>query len=95
MSYKYAPFAFDFHVDLITPEHLVELPDGTVLYNIFGKPHTKGVDEIDDDTRGGFIAFGFLCKDKHTGEDNMGMYESDVKKTQNAVFNPFAEGYVP
>jgi hypothetical protein len=45
---------------LITPDQLQELPIGTVLYNIFGEKHTKGFDRIDDDTRFGYLAYGFL-----------------------------------
>ena len=45
---------------LATPEELKVLPDGTTLYDIFGNPHTLGEDDIDGDTRGGFLAFGIL-----------------------------------
>lgn len=45
---------------LQTPEEFAQLPDGTELYSIMGKRAVKGVDEIDDDTRGGHLAFGIL-----------------------------------
>jgi len=43
---------------LITLEELKELPDGTVLVDIFGQRAVVGRDEIDTDTRGGFVAYG-------------------------------------
>ncbi len=45
---------------LITPEQLSSLKDGTKLINIFGQTFTVGIDNIDDDTRGGYCAFGLL-----------------------------------
>jgi hypothetical protein len=45
-------------IDLIQPAELTKLPDGIVLRSIFGETVTKGVDEINDDTRGGFLAYG-------------------------------------
>lgn len=48
-------------MQLVTLEDFKALPKGTVLLDIFGKPHTKGVDYIDDDTRGGYLAFGLLA----------------------------------
>lgn len=76
---KFAPWELeDIHVDLITPEHFEELEDGTALVSITGEVSVKGMDEIDLDTRGGFIAYGFLCKVKHSGENGMGMYEKEV-----------------
>ena len=44
---------------LITPEQFQQLPDGTVLTSIFGEKLIKGKDEIEQVTKGGFIAFGF------------------------------------
>jgi hypothetical protein len=43
---------------LLTPEELGKLPDGIILECIDGTKVTKGKDYIDDDTRGGYIAFG-------------------------------------
>lgn len=48
---------------LITPDELSQLDDGEYLWDIFGKPHIKGVDRIDDDTRGGYLAYGLLSTD--------------------------------
>lgn len=49
-------------LELVTPEEFEALPDGTVLYSIIGERVTKGVDDIDDDTRAGYIAFGRLVE---------------------------------
>jgi hypothetical protein len=46
-------------IQLIKPDYFSTLPNGTVLDCINGKEYTKGVDDIDDDTRGGYLAFGF------------------------------------
>ncbi len=48
-------------ISLITAEELATLADGTVLRCINGNDITVGVDKIDDDTRGGFLAYGFLA----------------------------------
>jgi hypothetical protein len=45
-------------IELITPEELNEIEKGTVLYDIFGFPATVGVDDLDTDTRGGYLAYG-------------------------------------
>ena len=47
-------------LSLVTPAELKTLPTGTVLYDIFGVHHVVGEDDIDEDTRGGFTAFGVL-----------------------------------
>lgn len=47
-------------IALITPAELAALPDGTVLVDIFGHEEVKGVDEIDNDTRFGYLAVGHL-----------------------------------
>ena len=44
-------------IRLITLEELKELPDGTVLVDIFGQHAVVGRDEIDTDTRSGFVAY--------------------------------------
>ena len=44
---------------LLTLEEFVEVPNGTVLLCINDEPKVKGKDYIDDDTRGGCIAYGF------------------------------------
>jgi len=44
---------------LITPEQFENLPDGTELISINGDKVVKGEDYIDQDTRGGYLAFGF------------------------------------
>lgn len=46
-------------LSLITPEELTTLAEGTELFDIFGRAYTVGTDKIDDDTRGGFLAYGF------------------------------------
>lgn len=45
-------------LELLTPEGLSRLPDGTILYDIFGEQVIKGHDYIDSDTRGGYLAYG-------------------------------------
>lgn len=35
------------------------LAEGTELFDIFGRAYKVGTDKIDDDTRGGFLAYGF------------------------------------
>jgi hypothetical protein len=45
-------------IELVTPEEFKNLPKGTRLWNIFGDLLIKGKDEIDGDTRGGFMAVG-------------------------------------
>lgn len=47
-------------IELITLEELAEIEQGTVLYDIFGFPATVGVDDFDTDTRGGYLAYGFV-----------------------------------
>jgi len=49
----------DADLNLITPAQLNQLPQGTVLTSINGKQVVVGVDRIDGDARGGFLAFGF------------------------------------
>lgn len=43
---------------LLTPSQLKTKPKGTVLYTISGFRVVVGEDEIDDDTRYGFLAYG-------------------------------------
>lgn len=43
---------------LLTPDALRDLPDGTEVIGIFGDVKIKGVDYLDDDTRGAFTAWG-------------------------------------
>lgn len=45
-------------IDLVTPKHLAELPDGTEVISISGEKRVKGQDKLDNDTRGGFTSFG-------------------------------------
>jgi len=44
---------------LITPEQFQQLPDGTELTNIFGGKKVKGQEEVDQNTKFGYLAFGF------------------------------------
>lgn len=44
---------------LISPGQLHTLPHGTVLKSIQGDEKVVGIDDIDEDTRGGFVAWGF------------------------------------
>jgi hypothetical protein len=45
---------------LLTSSELIALPPGTSLICIDGSTVVTGEDEIDDDTRYGFTAFGLL-----------------------------------
>lgn len=45
-------------IHLITPEEFAALPKGVRLTAVDGKVAIKGLDRIDDDTRGGFMAWG-------------------------------------
>lgn len=45
---------------LLTPEQYKRVPDGATLVSIHGVRKVKGVDYIDQDTRFGCIAWGFL-----------------------------------
>lgn len=45
-------------IHLITPEEFETLPDGEILLSIAGEPVTKGKDYIDQDVRGGMLAYG-------------------------------------
>lgn len=47
-------------IKLITPEEFVALPPNTDLVCIDGRKVTKGVHHIDNDTRGGYLAYGIL-----------------------------------
>lgn len=49
---------------LLKPAQIESLPKGTVLTSISGEQKIKGIDYIDDDTRGGFTAYGFLHRDR-------------------------------
>jgi hypothetical protein len=43
---------------LLTPEQYAALPDGTEVVSIMNEKKIKGKDYIDDDTRGGYLAYG-------------------------------------
>lgn len=47
---------------LLTPEEFRALPDGIELTDIFGETAVKGIDEIDQDTRCGLMAYGINKK---------------------------------
>lgn len=51
-------------IELLTPEQLKELPNGVELIDIFGGKFIKGKDEIDGDTRFGYLAYGILNSNK-------------------------------
>lgn len=48
-------------IDLLTPTQLHRLPLGTMVLSIFGEEKVVGRDSIDEDTRGGFTAWGIPC----------------------------------
>jgi hypothetical protein len=45
---------------LLQPETVEALPDGTRVISINGEEKIKGKDHLDDDTRGGYTAWGLL-----------------------------------
>lgn len=49
---------------LLTPTELERVPDGVAVLNIFGREFIKGVDRINNDTRGGYLAYGTLTGDE-------------------------------
>lgn len=53
-------------MNLLTPEEFEALPDGTRVKSFSGHYLVKGIDYIDQDTRGGLLAFG-LADDPITG----------------------------
>jgi hypothetical protein len=44
---------------VLIPEQFDSLPDGTKLVTVNGVDFTKGVDKIDNETRGGYLGVGF------------------------------------
>ncbi len=50
-------------ISLLTVDELARLPDGIRVVSIFGEEKVKGRDYIDDDTRGGRLAYGLLPED--------------------------------
>ncbi len=45
-------------MNLLTPEDLKSITDGTELLCIDGSTVIKGEDELDNDTRSGYLAYG-------------------------------------
>lgn len=45
---------------LVPQSHFDQVPDGAAMVSITGDVKIKGVHDIDQDTRGGFLAFGFF-----------------------------------
>jgi hypothetical protein len=50
---------------LLTPAEFAQLPDGTELGCIDDTTAVKGRDTIDDDTRGGHLAYGIVKPFEH------------------------------
>ena len=65
------------HIDLITVDLFNCLKSGTVLMSIRGNVVEVGKDEIDLDTRFGFLAFGFPCSTLH--DPPFGVYHKDIE----------------
>jgi hypothetical protein len=55
----YNHYSKDKGLKLITPQQLTQLPDGTRMWSVLRHEVIVGVDRIDPDTRGGFLAVGF------------------------------------
>lgn len=45
---------------LLTADEMEQVPDGTPVFSIMAERATKGVDKIDGDTRGGYLAYGLM-----------------------------------
>jgi len=58
--HMYAPYRTDDGrlIDLIRPGHFSRLPNDTTLMSISGHEVRKGLDNIDGDTRNGFMSYG-------------------------------------
>ena len=55
---------------LLTPAEFEKVPDGTLLDCIIpGKEAVKGKDPIDEDTRGGHLAYGVIDPLNHEHKD--------------------------
>lgn len=52
-------------IELLTLEEFKALPSGTKLIDIFGEERAKD-DKTDDDTRGGYVAYGLASSLKLT-----------------------------
>lgn len=51
-------------ISLVTPAELQYLANGTPLYSIMGEKVIVGVDEIDQDTRFGYLAYGQMNRNR-------------------------------
>ena len=63
--------------NLLTPEEYQDLPDDIVLISISGEKKIKGVDYVDQDTRGGFLAWGLFKDPNSNGPITMVFSNSD------------------
>lgn len=59
IDYENSP-NFGLEIFLVHERQLPIIPDGTKLICIDGTEVVKGIDWIDDDTRGGYLAYGTL-----------------------------------
>ena len=64
---------------LLTAEELMQLPDGIVLSSISGGKYVKGKDKIDDDTRGGYLAYGVINPFNHELKDQFLLFRLATK----------------
>ncbi len=55
----------DTNLWLLTEAEFAQIPDGTLLISISGNKAVKGRDYIDDETRGGYIAYGIVDPEQH------------------------------
>lgn len=49
-------------LDLLRPDELDQIPNGTKLFDVLGVPAIKGTDRIDPDTRFGYLAYGRIAR---------------------------------
>ena len=67
---------------LITPDELKLLPHGFVLTDIDGYTHVIGHDIIDNDTRGGHLAYGIRDPKNHPQKDQIMWFLLKCKNTK-------------
>lgn len=65
------PDEFSKSLHLLTPDEFSKLPDGFELESILGSKVIKGKDEIDDDTRAGYLAYGIRDIYNHPARDDV------------------------
>ena len=80
---------------LLMPKELEALPDGARLVCIDGTEVVKGQDKIDDDTRGGYLAYGVLDNAQRNPPcPDCATLEAEVARLTALVEKAYHNGYV-